>query len=119
MAGDVRRSGRARKVAAFAIVGALSCSFARVDELECEEATAHLANCCTGFVIPTTGYCTYFPGSVSCNGSTPEIQTALSEGESRCIRRASCAQIVSTGICARAQARVPTQGGAQAETVCP
>jgi hypothetical protein len=106
-------------VAACAIVGALSCAFGHLDELECEEATAHLAQCCTGFVIPTTSYCTYVEGSEGCIGSTPPTPTALSEGESRCIRQASCARLVSTGICARAQARVPTRGGAQGEMVCP
>lgn len=107
------RSSRARVLAGLgtvSVLGAFSCTFDRLDELECEEATARLAHCCEGFRVTTSRYCTYSPGGTGCSGSSPPTYTALSTGESRCIQEKSCSQLVSEGVCARAQEKIPYEG---------
>lgn len=85
-------------VAILAVVYGACGSKLRSDEFLCEEAYVHLQQCCPGF--QTDGnYCTYDPGC-----GTQQFP-ALDDQESECIRRLSCDQLVSSGVCGRAQER--------------
>lgn len=63
----------------------------REDELDCEEAVAHLASCCPNY-DPTQIACKY---SSTCGITLP----ALSVEESRCILDLSCDHVVQAGLC--------------------
>lgn len=62
------------------------------DEFHCEEAVAHLADCCPGFE-PRGFDCTAGPGC-----SSP----ALLADQARCIQGKSCEMLVAGGTCDRA-----------------
>ncbi len=94
----------------------------RQDELDCEEAVSVLEGCCPGF----------YGSELQCVYSAPQTcgpttYPALSEDAAACIRGESCSQLVSSGVCARAQAaRAYEQGGntpstedGQPAQVCP
>jgi len=89
------------------------------NELDCEEAVSVLEGCCPGFQSSQL-QCIY--NDQGCAGTT---YPAISEDDSTCIRGESCAQLVSTGVCTRAQsARAYTLGGtynttSQPPAVCP
>jgi hypothetical protein len=72
------------------------CAGIREDELLCEEAAAHLNTCCPGFEV-TSLACTYQSG---CGSTT---YPALSVAASQCIDGESCATLVASGVCQRAQ----------------
>ncbi len=78
----------------------LACGNMSGEELVCEEALAHLQDCCPGF-NPTHVGCLYDgPGCGDPNGfQTPDV----SGDQSACIRGVSCAQLVQSGVCARAE----------------
>lgn len=77
------------------------------NELDCEEAVSVLESCCPGFEGSQL-QCVY-DDNQGCNGTT---YPALSTDDSSCIRDKSCATLVSSGVCARAQAaRSYTLGG--------
>jgi hypothetical protein len=61
------------------------------DELQCEEAAAHLQNCCAE---GPSLFCRFEEGE-GCDYVSPD----LSPAESRCIRRLSCAEIRDRGLC--------------------
>lgn len=67
----------------------------REDELDCEQAVAHLASCCPAF-DPSLVDCTY---SSTCGITYP----ALNVDESQCIVGLSCEAIVAAGLCERTQ----------------
>jgi len=78
----------------------------RQDELDCEEAVSVLETCCPGFQASQL-QCVY--NNQGCSGTT---YPALSTGDSACIRSETCATLVSSGVCSRAQsARGYTLGG--------
>jgi hypothetical protein len=78
----------------------------RQDELDCEEAVSVLESCCPEFQASQL-QCVY--DDQGCSGTT---YPALSEGDSACIRSETCATLVSSGVCSRAQsARSYTLGG--------
>jgi hypothetical protein len=62
----------------------------REDELECEEAAAHLSACCNAALDLS---CTFVDDS--CDSIYPD----LSPSESRCIRDLSCSEIRARGLC--------------------
>ena len=68
----------------------------REDELRCEEAAARLKECCSGF-DPQRIDCYWV--ETGCGTVYPDITIS----ESRCISSTSCATLVSTGVCTRAQ----------------
>ncbi len=68
----------------------------REDEIDCEEAVAYLQQCCPGFAQTETLQCEYFDG---CG----VIEPAISIPASQCIVSETCAQLVSSGVCARAK----------------
>jgi hypothetical protein len=79
------------------LVGAVVCCVGvREDELLCEEAAAHLAHCCPGFVA-TSLSCSYTSG---CGSTT---YPALSVAASQCINGESCSALVAGNVCERAQ----------------
>ena len=94
-------------VLGFLALGALTCGI-REDELRCEEAAAHLTDCCPGFDAKRLD-CYY--ASTGCGIVYPVIDIE----ESRCIAALKCDQIVAAGICSRAQAATPNDG----TRVCP
>ncbi len=66
----------------------------RADVLRCEEAVAHLQECCIGLAVPES-VCEYDEG---CGDETfPNITEELSE----CIRSLSCGEIIAGGECTR------------------
>jgi hypothetical protein len=67
----------------------------REDEIDCEEAVAHLQACCPGFTQTETLQCTYSDG---CG----VVEPAISIPQSQCILAESCEALVSGGVCARA-----------------
>lgn len=87
----------ARRSALFALAGLGLLSHVagnsfREDELECEQAIAHLVDCCPDFPA----------GSVQCvydEGCGTVTETALSVAESRCIERKSCDDVRASGLC--------------------
>jgi hypothetical protein len=79
--------------------------------LSCEEAVSALAECCPGFHAHTVRCVDHrYRHTSDCNGTVsegherPEIDTV----QSRCIRAASCDDLLRTGTCERAIARFPT-----------
>jgi hypothetical protein len=73
-----------------------ACNDLRQDELDCEEAVAHLQHCCPGLALNQVS-CRYERGCMS-EDTNPEISIA----ESRCVRALDCAALNSTGVCERA-----------------
>jgi hypothetical protein len=89
----------------------LACGGIRQDEFICENAVAHLADCCPGF-SPSTIECHY---DTSCLGTTyPE----LDETQGECILSESCAALGANGVCARVGA-LPDEGLQEAGTSPP
>jgi hypothetical protein len=68
----------------------------REDEFECENAVAHLQQCCAHFDAKAIE-CSYVTG---CGTYYPQISAA----ESRCIESKSCDALRATGVCAAADA---------------
>ncbi|HXK18280.1 MAG TPA: hypothetical protein VNG33_10785 [Polyangiaceae bacterium] len=66
----------------------------RRDEIECEEAVAHLAKCCPGFQPERYG-CDY-EDPVGCGDVT---EPHFNVSKSREIRGMSCAEVLTTGLC--------------------
>jgi hypothetical protein len=66
------------------------------EELDCEEAVSHLEHCCPGFA---SGAIACVLQSEGCNTIVPDLSIA----DSQCIRGESCGQLVTNGVCARAQ----------------
>jgi hypothetical protein len=76
--------------------------------VHCEEAVAHLSDCCPGFVA--RGFdCTEGPG---CNSP------ALLEDQGRCIEGKSCEALVADGTCDRARTVAEQGRGAVQGEVC-
>jgi hypothetical protein len=79
-------------VVAACVATVFACTAPREDELECEEAVSRLSHCCPGF--DSTRYrCIYTAG---CHSDT---QPDISVENARCIRRESCAALVTSGAC--------------------
>ena len=72
------------------------------DELQCEDAMAHLASCCPGFE-PRFHNCSYTDG---CPGAVPD----LTEPQSTTIRSLSGEQLVSGGFCSNPSHPDPATG---------
>jgi hypothetical protein len=64
----------------------------RNDEIECEEATAHLHDCCGGF-DPSNFHCKYVEGCDSTTHPDLSIQTSV------CIQDQSCDALKARGLC--------------------
>ena len=103
----------------------VSCNGFREDEVECEQAVNRLRDCCPGFNSSAVN-CNYSE-QLDCSDSvTAREYPALSLDESRCVQSTSCAAMIETGICARAQnakltvvaANGTTSSGARSEPVC-
>jgi hypothetical protein len=73
--------------------GSIAPSF-REDEVQCEEAVAHLEECCDN-LDATSISCEYAEG---CETNT---YPTLKPDESECVRAKSCSEIRSQGICER------------------
>jgi hypothetical protein len=84
-------------------------------ELDCEDAMAHLGNCCLGF-DPQRFQCADEP-----NGCRPGVgvSPAFDLATSECIRGESCSELVQSGVCTRAQAFESDDAGSSTEPVCP
>ena len=92
---------RAAAAAALAMM-TMTCGV-REDELRCEEAAAHLAECCAGF-MPSILDCTFVPA----DGCSPPHEPSISIENSRCIDGLSCEQINKTDLCNRIVQAVQT-----------
>ena len=86
-------TGRRLGVVATVLVVVFACGGElREDEQVCEEALAHLRNCCSGY--PESVSCQYVSGCAS-NAHTPEIDAVTSD----CLRARSCGELASQGLC--------------------
>jgi hypothetical protein len=83
----------------------------REDEMDCEQAVAHLETCC-GHIDVAQSACTH----QSAGGLiTP---TALTADESRCVLGESCEGLRSNGVCGRAT-QLPSPNAGSTSAVCP
>lgn len=83
----------------------------REDVLSCEEAVAHLEECCPEF-RPSNVECRYyFRRNESCVGpdTTTRLDPDINLRESRCIRDLTCDGLASRGLCT--YGRVSPDGG--------
>ena len=108
---SVNLSRRGRWRTALLAVGAVlalgQCYGLREDELRCEEAVAHLIDCCPGFDRASVS-CLY---TTTCGVRYPELTIE----ESRCVAGAKCADILAGAICDR----VAKKSGRGGPSVCP
>jgi hypothetical protein len=76
----------------------------REDVIQCEEAVARLVKCCPGFKGEVVLCNYYYHFSGGCGSSETNLtEPALDKGESRCVISTTCEDMVSKGICDRAQ----------------
>jgi hypothetical protein len=104
-------------LAVVAVIGLVTCGPAlREDELQCEEAVAHLDECCPGFHPTVAQYCQFTYST--CGSDYP----ALRVDESECIRKTDCTHLREQTICERAakanRSTLETDGSAR-PAVCP
>lgn len=66
----------------------------REDDLECEEAVAHLEDCCPGFDARSVS-CSYQEGC----GDGRDQTGQLSVQQSNCIQAKSCSDLIASGTC--------------------
>lgn len=86
-----------RLLALFTFLGlgaAVASSAIREDELQCEEAIAHVVSCCPGFA-PEAVDCSRGEGCEVSEGPT------LDAAEGRCVRARSCSELRDDGLCER------------------
>lgn len=86
-----------------AVLALLSTLGFREEELECEEATKHLIDCCPEYAFDEHA-CTRLGG---CSGEEPDAEAlppTLTVEESKCIRDKECDAVRAEGICERAMA---------------
>jgi hypothetical protein len=86
-----------------------ACDLDDRDEFECEQAVAHLSECCPGFR----------PGELACRneqGCGSETHAALDMDESSCLQEKTCDALVAEGLCGRAQAARSIYGGTERES---
>jgi hypothetical protein len=89
----------------------------REDVISCEEAVAHLAECCPEF-RPSSAECRYYyHRNEGCVGpdTTTRIDPDIDLRESRCIRNQTCEGLAMRGLCSYGELSV---GGAVARPVC-
>lgn len=84
----------------------LACGI-REDELRCEEAVAHLVDCCPAFHKELVD-CTYFPGSSSSSGCNTGHRPDIAIEAARCITALDCPSIQRTDYCTRVEQNVMT-----------
>ena len=78
------------------VVVLFTCGDLREDELRCEEAVAHLDDCCNDF-DPTQLSCRFLEG---CSGTDDDLTlTDFSVAQSECITELSCSRIRLAGLC--------------------
>ena len=83
----------------------------REDVISCEEAVAHLSECCPELRTSNVECRYYFRRDEGCLGpdSTTRIEPDIDLRESRCIRNLRCDEIFSRGLCTYGQ--VSPDGG--------
>lgn len=79
----------------------------REDELECERAAAHVADCCPGARHLESG-CNHIEGSSS------DVGPFLTTEQGRCLQGTSCAELAADGVCAVLAPNQPSEGAAGA-----
>jgi hypothetical protein len=71
----------------------LACGSVDEDELVCEDAVAHLSDCCPG-LDPVRFSC---QGDTACGGDgVPSITARAGD----CVRSRSCSELITAGVCA-------------------
>ena len=85
----------------FGVVPACESTQIRDDELSCEDAVAHLQQCCPGFTADQIS-CTYFAGGGTGGCYASPDEPGLNVPTSTCIRQRACDALVSKGICQEA-----------------
>jgi hypothetical protein len=81
----------------------VSCNGFREDEIECEQSVARLEECCPGFRAHDLS-CEYIERVDCSDNVTSREFPALSLEDSRCVQKKTCAVLVESGVCTRAQA---------------
>jgi hypothetical protein len=78
----------------------------RADVLACEDAVAHLRDCCPAASQLRCRYLYEYHDNTSCDGSgesySIQVRPDLSETESICITSKSCSELAAIGVCDRA-----------------
>lgn len=87
----------------------------RQDEFECENAYAHLQQCCGSEFVLKPVNCRYIDGSCDEGPTYPDIDIE----ESGCIRAESCDALVGSGVCTRASQMTPVVSAAGSLYLCP
>jgi hypothetical protein len=106
---SARRLGSALVLAGLALTGLGFSNGIREDELECEEAIAHIQGCCPGFTAQEA-VCLHSEG---CEEDSPPL---LDLGQSRCIQDLECGR-VRASYCSGANTMTGAESDAPA--VCP
>jgi hypothetical protein len=99
--GGVVRRWRSRWGALFTVAVLLTVVLAcgiRQDEFSCEDAVAHLQQCCPDF--PGTNIQCVYNDNDGCGATYPDLDVDLST----CIRNEDCPTLRSSGVCTRAAA---------------
>jgi hypothetical protein len=96
---------------ALALLGTRCADGFREDEMDCEQAVAHLKSCCSEIDVAQTA-CTH----ESTGGVV--TSTALTADESTCILGEGCDTLRSSGVCDRSH-DLPYTGSGTAPKVCP
>jgi hypothetical protein len=86
----------------------------REDVISCEEAVAHLEECCSDFLASNVECRYFYRRNESCVGpdTTTRIDPDIDLHQSRCIRDLTCDGIQSRGFCAYGR-RSTVDGGAR------
>lgn len=92
------------------VTGAVNCDFSDTDLL-CEEAVAHLTDCCDN--LADKEFVCYLP-NFSCDYG--EIRRSINEAESKCILDRTCNEIKVGQVCVRVEQRLMDMSNYQ---VCP
>lgn len=75
----------------------------REDVIWCEEAAAHLSECCPKLDVTALGCRFYYSRHEGCGSvTTTSTEPAFTKDESKCMRDTSCSVLVSSGVCERA-----------------
>jgi hypothetical protein len=87
----------------------LACTGIRQDEFACEDAVAHLQQCCPDFTGSNI-VCVYAAVAGGCDTSGYSENPDFDVEQSTCIRNEACAVLRSSGVCERVAA-IPKNSG--------
>lgn len=91
----------------------------REDVLSCEEAVAHLDECCPGFDVTRVQCRYYYHIDRGCTTDTvTHVEPDIELSESHCIRNATCDKLQSQGNCDSTNYSAKADGGRARGVLC-